>query len=148
MSEENESVATTKVDNVKRTRIGLMLTVPSSKEPDKKLNLQLVKWFTKMREMDKNFTVISWRKEDGPKYPIKCPKNIPDTTSKMRVYFARIQARATGGRVYADVFIHHSIPLDDLRGDSKCNYDIKNIEGIKMCIIILQIVLFEYGFRL
>ena len=119
MGTENESVATTKVDNVKRTRIGLMLTLPSSKEPDKKLNLLLVKWFTKMKEMDKNFTVISWRKEDGPKYPIKCSKHIPDTISKMRVYFARIQARATGGRVYADVFIHHSIPLDDLRGDAE-----------------------------
>ena len=119
MREDQESVATTKVDNVKRTRIGLMLTLPSSKEPDKTLVLQITKWFNKMKEMDEKFTVISWRKQDGPKYPLKNPKNIPDTISKLRVYFARVQARSAGGKVYADVFIQHTIPLDDIRGDAE-----------------------------
>ena len=77
--EDGESVATRKVDNVKRIRIGLMLILPSSKKPDKKLVLQLTKWFSKMKEMDKNFTVISWKKEEDPRYPIKNPKQIPGT---------------------------------------------------------------------
>ena len=35
----------------------------------------------------------------------------------MRVYFFREQARSSGGRVFTDVFVHHSIPMDDLKGD-------------------------------
>ena len=114
---EDESMATTKADNVTRTRIGLMLTVQSSKEPDKCLSLVLQKWFNKMQELDKNFTVISWRKGDGPRFPIKEAKSIPNVISKLRIYFHRIQARSAGGRVFADVFVHHSIPMDDLKGD-------------------------------
>ena len=77
----------------------------------------LQKWFNKMQELDKKFTVISWRKGDGPRFPIKEAKSIPNVISKLRIYFHRIQARSAGGRVFADVFVHHSIPMDDLKGD-------------------------------
>ena len=113
------SEATTKVDNIKKTRMGLMLTIPASKEPDKLLANYLQKWFNKMKEMDNNFRVISWKTEDGPKYPIKESKNIPNVISKLRVYFARIQARPSGGKVFTDVFVQHTIPVDDLRGDTE-----------------------------
>lgn len=114
---DDDSMATTKADNVTRTRIGLMVNTQSSKEPDKCLALVLQKWFNKMQELDKKFTVISWRKGDGPRFPIKEAKSIPNVISKLRIYFHRIQARSAGGRVFADVFVHHSIPMDDLKGD-------------------------------
>ena len=40
---DGESVVTTRVDNISRTRIGMMLTLPSSKEPDKCLFSHLKK---------------------------------------------------------------------------------------------------------
>ena len=47
---DDNSVETNKNSNICRTRIGLMLTAPSStNEPDKKLALQAQKWFKKCR---------------------------------------------------------------------------------------------------
>jgi len=37
--------------------------------------------------------------------------------TKMRMYFSRIQAKSDGGKVYNDVFVQHSVPIGDLRGD-------------------------------
>ena len=116
---DGDSVATTKVDNIKKTRMGLMLTIPASKEPDKLLSTYLQKWFNKMKETDNNFRVISWKTEDGPKQPIKESKYIPNVISKLRVYFARIQVRPSGGKVFTDVLVQHTIPVDDLRGDTE-----------------------------
>ena len=99
--------------------MGLMLTIPAAKEPDKLLANYLQIWFKKMKEMDNNFRVISWKTEDGPKQPIKESKHIPNVISKLRVYFARIQARTSGGKIFTDVFVQHTIPVDDLRGDTE-----------------------------
>ena len=115
---DEDSVATTKADNIKRTRMGLMITLPSSKEPDKRLTLEIQKWFDKMKEVDKKFTVISWKTEDGHMQPIRDTKYIPNVISKLRVYFARIQARSSGGKIFTDVFVQHTIPINDLRGDT------------------------------
>ena len=46
---DGDSVATTKVDNINRIRLGLIVTIPSSKELYKRLALQLQKWFSKMK---------------------------------------------------------------------------------------------------
>ena len=70
-----------------------------------------------MKEVDNKFTIISWGKDDGPKYPIKEAKHIPNVISKLRAYFFRVQARFTGGKVFTDIFVHHSISMDDLKGD-------------------------------
>jgi hypothetical protein len=116
---DGDSVATTKADNINRTRMGLMITLPPSKELDKRLTLELQKWFNKMKEVDKKFTVISWKKEDGPMQPIREAKHIPNVISKLRVYFSRIQARSSGGKIFTDVFVQHTIPINDLRGDTE-----------------------------
>ena len=125
--EDNESVATTRIDNIKKTRIGLMMTLPPSTEPDKCLTTHLQEWFKKMSEIDKKFTVLSWKTEDGPKYPIKGPQYIPNTISRLRTYFFRVQARSAGGKVYADVFIQHSLPIDDIKGDAEWFLKEKNM---------------------
>ena len=117
--EEEDSIETTKAENIKRTRIGLMITLSPSNEPDKNLSLQLQKWFSKMKDIDNKFTVISWKTSEGPIDPIKLTKNIPKTMSKLRIYFARVQSRSSGGKIYADVFVQHSIPMDDLKADSE-----------------------------
>ena len=116
---DSESVATTKVDNIRRTRIGMMITLPPSKEPDKCLSAHLKKWFNKMKEIDNKFTVISWKTEEGPKQPIKEEGNIPNTISKLRVYFTRAQVKTIGGKVFMDVFVQHTIPMDEIRGDAE-----------------------------
>ena len=65
---DNESVQTMRRDNVHQTRGGLHFTVPpSSNEPDKKLCLQMQKWFSKMREIDDKFSLIPWKVADKNK---------------------------------------------------------------------------------
>jgi len=39
--------------------------------------------------------------------------------TKMRIYFSRIQAKFDGGKVDTDVFVQHSVPIGDLRGDAE-----------------------------
>ena len=117
---DNEPVQTKKTDNVHRTRIGLHFTPPpSTTEPDRKLWLQIQKWFTKMRELDESFILVPWKKEEVQKPLIRLPAKIPTTMSKMKVYFNRVQARSGGGRTYTDVYVQHSVPIDDLRGDAE-----------------------------
>ena len=67
------------------------------------------KWFNKMKEIDDKFTIISWRKDDGPKFSIKDAKNIPNTISKIRTYFTRAQVRSSGGKVFMDAFVQHIV---------------------------------------
>ena len=55
--------------------------------------------------------------DDEPKYPIKEAKHIPNVISKLRTYFFRVQAQSTSGKVFTDVFAHHSISMNDLKGD-------------------------------
>ena len=119
VSRDDDSVVTTKVDNIRRTRIGILLTPPPAKEPDKKLCLEAQKWFGKMKEIDNKFTLLPWKKQDEDKPSVKIGKKIPNLMSKMRVYLSRAQAKSDGGKVYADVFIQHSIPIAELRGDAE-----------------------------
>ena len=70
---DGESVATERVENIKRTRIGLTLSVPPSKDPDKQLCMIAQKWFMKMKESDSKFTLLPWKKEDEIKGAIKAP---------------------------------------------------------------------------
>ena len=95
---DGDSVATEKIDNVKRTRIGLTLSVGPSKDPDKQLCVIAQKWFGKMKESDSKFTLLPWKKDDESKGPIKVGKKIPNLMSKMRVYLSRAQARSDGGK--------------------------------------------------
>ena len=112
-------MATMRVDNSTRTRIGLSLTVPPSKNPDKQLCAIVQKWFLKLKETDSNLTLLPWKKVDASKGSIKTGKKIPYLMSQMRVYFSRVQARSEGGKVFTDVFLQHSIPISDLRGDAE-----------------------------
>ena len=116
---DGESVATERVENIKRTRIGLTLSVPPSKDPDKQLCMIAQKWFMKMKESDSKFTLLPWKKEDEIKGAIKAGKKIPNLMSKMRVYLSRAQARSDGGKVNTDVYVQHSVPISDLRGDAE-----------------------------
>ena len=61
---DTESIVTAKRDNIVRTRIGLTLTLPPDKEPDKKLSLETQKWFDKMKEIDGQFTLLPWKKQE------------------------------------------------------------------------------------
>jgi len=56
---------------------------------------------------------------DAAKPLIRLEKNIPNLMNKMRMYFSRIQAKYDGGKVYTDVFVQHSVPIGDLRGDAE-----------------------------
>lgn len=116
---DGESVATERVDNVKRTRIGLTLSIAPSKDPDKQLCAIAQKWFEKMRESDSKFTLLPWKKDDATKGNIKVAKKIPNLMSKMRVYLSRAQARSDGGKINTDVYIQHTVPIADLRGDAE-----------------------------
>ena len=55
----------------------------------------------------------------GRKFSIKDAKNIPNTISKIRTYFTRAQARSSGGKVFMDAFVQHTVPMDEIRGDSE-----------------------------
>ena len=118
--EDNNSVATLRVDNIHRTRIGIHVTAPpSTQEPDKKLCLQFQKWFTKMKEIDNKFAIVPWKLEDKQQALIRTPDKIPKMMSKMKIYFSRAQAKSGGGRSYTDVYIQHSVPISDLKGDAE-----------------------------
>ena len=116
---DNDSVGTTNISNVRRTRIGLMLTVPPSGEPDKQLSRVAQQWFKKMKESDSRFTLVPWKVEDASKPLIRLEKNIPTLMTKIRMYLSRVQAKSDGGKVYTDVFVQHSLPIADLRGDAE-----------------------------
>ena len=116
---DNDSVGTVKVDNIVRTRIGLMLTIPPSKEPDKKLCSIAQQWFKKMKDIDSKFTLIPWKGEDASKPLIRQEKKIPNLMSKMRVYLSRVQARSDGGKAYTDVFVQHTVPIHELKSDAE-----------------------------
>ena len=72
-----------------------------------------------MKESNSKFTLLPWKKDDESKGPIKVGKKIPNLMSKMRIYLSRAQARSDGGKVNADVYIQHSVPITDLRGDGE-----------------------------
>ena len=117
---DSDSVQTEHVNNVHKTRIGLMVTAPpSSTEPDKKLVLQLQHWFAKMQESDKNFSLLPWSENDSSKVSIKKMQDIPTKISKLRLYFTRARANTSGGRVNMDVQVLHTVPIADLRGDAE-----------------------------
>ena len=117
---DDNSVETSKNSNICRTRIGLMLTAPpSTNEPDKKLALQAQKWFKKMQEVDTHFALVPWKAVDSAKPNIKEMEKIPSMMSQLRVYLTRAQAKTKGGAVYVDVYVQHSVPMDDLKGDSE-----------------------------
>ena len=116
---DNDSVGTAKADNIVKTRIGLMLTMAPSKNPDKLLCTVAQKWFRKMKESDSKFTLLPWKAEDELKPAIRSEKNIPDLMSKMRVYLSRVQAKSDGGKVYTDVYIQHTVPISDMKGDAE-----------------------------
>ena len=116
---DSESVATERVHNSTRTRIGLSLVVPPSTNPDKQLCAIVQKWFLKLKEIDPKLTLLPWKKDDESRGPIKTGKKIPYLMSQMRVYFTRVQARSEGGKVFTDVFLQHTVPISDLRGDAE-----------------------------
>ena len=35
------------------------------------------------------------------------------------MYLSRANVRSEGGKVYADVYVSHSVPMDDLKGDAE-----------------------------
>ena len=117
---DDDSVGTEKRDNIHRTRIGIVLNIPPCKnEPDKKLASEAQKWFAKMKEIDDKFVLVPWKKENQDKGIVRKMEKIPSTMSKFRVYFNRAQARSEGGKVYTDVFVQHTIPINDLKGDAE-----------------------------
>ena len=73
----------------------------------------------KMQEIDGKLSVLSWKTSEGPKSSITQVKHIPNTMSKIRTYFSRAQVRSEGGKTFADVYIQHIVPMDDLRGDAE-----------------------------
>ena len=116
---DTESIVTAKRDNIVRTRIGLTLTLPPDKEPDKKLSLETQKWFDKMKEIDGQFTLLPWKKADEGQPSIRVSNRLPHLMSKMRMYLSRANVKSVGGKVYADVYVSHSVPMEDLKGDSE-----------------------------
>ena len=118
-SGDSDSVGTTSVSNVTRTRIGLMFTAPPSSEPDKQLAKIAQKWFQKMKESDNRFAILPWKAADASRSNIRLQKDIPNLMSKLRVYFSRVQAKSAGGKLFTDVYIQHSVPIADLRGDAE-----------------------------
>jgi len=73
-----------------------------------------------MKESDNRFSFVPWKVAEAAKQLIPLEKNIPNLMTKMmRMYFSRIQAKYDGGKVYTDVFVQHSVPIGDLRGDAE-----------------------------
>ena len=69
--------------------------------------------------MDKHFALVPWKADDSAKPNIKEMEKIPSMMSQLRVYLTRTQAKTAGGAVYVDVYVQHSVPIDDLKGDSE-----------------------------
>ena len=55
----------------------------------------------------------------GRNFQSRTPKNIPNTISKIRTYFTRAQVRLSGGKVFMDTFVQHTVPMDEIRRDSE-----------------------------
>ena len=117
--EDVASVQTQITGNIKRTRMGFMVTMRESKDPDKQLSILLQKWFIKMKEVDAKFFILPWKVAERMKPAIRDVKKIPNMMSKIKTYFSRAQVRSNGGKVYTDVYVQHSIPIEDIKGDSE-----------------------------
>ena len=115
--DSDKSIATQRTDNPNpKIRVGLQLsTGPSPQEPDKALFLATKEWFKKMKEEDPNFRVLPWKGADSKKLPpIKKFEEIPNSVGKYRSYFNRAQIKPKGGPTHMDVFIQHSVPMQEL----------------------------------
>lgn len=72
-----------------------------------------------MKKIDKCFALVTWKLEDSTKPLVKMMYKIPSIMSQFRMYVSRAQAKLTEGAVYVDAFVQHSIPIDDIKGNSE-----------------------------
>ena len=103
---DNELIATTVTTNFFRLRYGLQLsTPPSATNRDKKIFLATQTFFKIMKAVDKYFTIVPWSEDDDDIPIIRKYQDMPNTTSKFRVYFNRVQFKQEGGTTYPIVYI-------------------------------------------
>ena len=72
---------------------------------------------TKMQESDPKLEILPWYSNDIGEEPIKNFKSIPTSLFLFKKYFQRANPKENGGKIYTDVYISHSKPIEELTGD-------------------------------
>ena len=113
-----QSESTVKQTNQFKTRLSVNLfTLPSPDRPDQVLFEAGKKWFSKMKDADAACKILPWFDDAISEAPIHSFKDIPSSLFIFKKYFSRARPSDKGGKVYTDVMITHSRPIDELKDD-------------------------------
>ena len=113
--DDTKSVATQQTENTHKIRMGLALsTSPSPNAPDKELFKTAKEWFSKLKEEDGFLKILPWKKDNTHLPPIDSIDAFPNTVGRFRDYFSRAQVRSQGGQSHMDIYVQHSIPMEEL----------------------------------
>lgn len=71
-----------------------MLSPESAKtEPNKKRVFNMIKWFNKMKELNKKFAILPWNGVDASRKHITKAYEILHTMDNLWLYFSRVQSK-------------------------------------------------------
>ena len=119
--ESQTSMATDTIEHVSNSfhiRVtGNFFVPPSEHDVDKKIFSVAQKWMAKMAESDKKVVLLPWYDSDCGEDTICSYKDIPTSLFLSKKHFHRAKPNEKGGKIYTDLFLNHSKPIDELQGD-------------------------------
>ena len=84
---------------------------PAEHDADVKLYTAAKKWMAKVLECD-NISLLSWYESDMCEDRIRKVADIPTSLFMFKKYFQRANPNEKGGKVYTDVMITHTKPME------------------------------------
>ena len=90
---------------------------PAEHDADVKLINVAKKWMTKLMECDNNVAILPWYDSDMGEDRITKVSNIPPSLFMFKKYFQRGNPKEEGGKVYTDVYLSHTKPMEVIKGD-------------------------------
>ena len=74
------------------------------------------RWMTKLQECDK-VTLMPWFDSDIGEAPLRKASDIPSSFFLFKKYFQRANPKEEGGKVYTDVYLSHTKPMEEIKGN-------------------------------
>ena len=100
-----------------KTRLSVNFFVPPAEhDANVKLYTAAKKWMAKVLECD-NISLLPWYKSDMCEDRIRKVADIPTSLFMFKKYFQRANPNEKGGKVYTDVMITHTKPMEVIVGD-------------------------------
>ena len=111
------SDATPKRSTSLLTRVSVNFFVPPCEnEADVKLYNAAKRWMTKLQECDK-VAIMPWFDSDMGENTLRKASDIPTSLFLFKKYFQRANPKEEGGKIYTDVYLSHTKPIEEIKGD-------------------------------